>query len=61
MTTDDLIDELLVQWQELRAQGKDVTAEALCQGRPDLVPAVAEGIRKLKKFDALQREADLRR
>ena len=36
MSDDDLLDDLLLRWEELHDQGRDVTAEELCPERPDL-------------------------
>jgi serine/threonine protein kinase/WD40 repeat protein len=48
MVNDDLILDLLEQWEELRQQGSDVSPENLCAQHPEALPEVREGIRKLK-------------
>jgi serine/threonine protein kinase len=40
--------ELLLRWEELRAQGREVTAEELCQACPEHVPEVT------RRLEALQ-------
>ena len=43
-----LIADLLVRWEEAWERGEDVTAEAVCGDREDLVGAVADGIDRLR-------------
>ncbi len=42
------IEELLVQWDDQQAQGRDVSAEELCQDSPELVDELRVRIRTLK-------------
>jgi hypothetical protein len=47
------VNELVLRWQELRAQGRAVSAEELCAGRPDLVDDLRrqlEALRSMEQF-----------
>ena len=48
MTTDDTLAELLLRWEELHEQGRDVSAEELCRDCPQLAAALADRIRALR-------------
>src|SRR5688500_17463803 len=50
---DDRLNELLVQWEELRSAGRLVSAPELCRDCPDLIPALDEQIRAICSMDAL--------
>jgi len=52
MSTSDFLDEKLLQWTELRAQGIQGTAEKLCADRPELA---AELERRIHKFMAMEK------
>jgi WD40 repeat protein len=46
--TAGVLSGLLLRWQELRAQGRDVPAEELCAAQPELAAQLAEHIRAIK-------------
>src|SRR5262245_5400053 len=46
------ISELLLRWDDLREQGRDVTAEALCRDCPQLT---GEGRRRIEALEAVYR------
>jgi tetratricopeptide (TPR) repeat protein len=48
MTDEDRLAELLLRWEELHEQGRDVSAEDLCQDCPHLAPELARRIHALK-------------
>src|SRR4051812_9397435 len=48
MSNAEAVSELLVRWEELRAQGQVVSAEELCRDRPDLVEEVRRQLRALE-------------
>jgi serine/threonine protein kinase len=52
---DARVAELLEQWEELRAQGREVTAAELCAAQPELQSAVERGIQALKEMDWMER------
>src|SRR4051812_28704988 len=52
MTSTDTIDDLLIRWEELRGQGRVVTAEELCRDHPALVEEVR---RRLRALEAIYR------
>ncbi|MCA9178679.1 MAG: serine/threonine protein kinase, partial [Planctomycetales bacterium] len=53
----DLLEELLVDWELQRQQGREPTAEELCKDRPELVRELIRAISDLKEMDWLE-EAD---
>jgi WD40 repeat protein len=48
MPDDDLLADLLLQWEESHDQGRDVAVEELCRDRPDLAEPLRERIGALK-------------
>src|SRR6516165_8240658 len=48
MSTTEQLSELLLQWEELRDEGKAVTAEELCRGYPELTDVVRGRIQALE-------------
>jgi len=53
MLADPRLDGLLARWEELREQGKPVTAEELCSDCPALVAELREQIGALEAMDRL--------
>ncbi len=57
MTTDhsqsDLLDELLLQWEEASEQGRDVPVEELCRDCSDLIPLLKQRVEALKRLNWL--------
>jgi serine/threonine protein kinase len=53
---DDRIDDLLAAWEDLREQGRVVTAEEICAGCPELAPELA---RRIRVLDAMERLVNL--
>jgi serine/threonine-protein kinase len=47
MPTNTQLDDLLLRWEELRDQGKEVALDELCRDCPQLRPALAERVRLL--------------
>ncbi len=52
MSTNDLIEDLLLRWDDLREQGQNVTAEELCREHPEVL---AEVERRLRALQAMYR------
>jgi serine/threonine protein kinase len=50
MSAADLVSDLLVQWDDLREQGQQVSAEELCRDRPELLPEVKRRIHALESM-----------
>ncbi len=50
MTDEERLAELLLDWEERYERGEDVSAAELCRDRPDLVPALAERIDRLRRM-----------
>lgn len=48
MTDEDRLADLLLRWEELHEQGRDVSAEELCRDCPHLAPDLARRINALK-------------
>jgi serine/threonine-protein kinase len=48
MAENDLIEEILLDWDDLREQGRSATAEELCRDHPELVEEVGRRIRALE-------------
>ena len=58
---DDTIDELIDRWEELRAAGRDISAEELCREWPELLGEVRrqiESLRWLPSPDPIDEPAD---
>jgi serine/threonine protein kinase len=58
MTSHEGVEHLLARWDELREQGREVPAESLCTGAPQLLNELKRQIRKLKAMDWLDRPVD---
>src|SRR5262245_52185687 len=50
---DDLLIDLLVDWEERGAQGEVLSPADLCYDRPDLLPALTERIARLNRVRRL--------
>ena len=50
---EDRLGELLLRWDELRRQGRDVTARELCADCPELVEELARRIEAVRKMDSV--------
>ena len=48
MAISDHVSDLLLRWEELRDEGKTVTAEEICRECPDLTAEVRRGIETLE-------------
>lgn len=48
MSTEELIEEILLQWDELREQGRDASAEELCREHPELIKEVGRRVQALQ-------------
>jgi serine/threonine protein kinase/ABC-type branched-subunit amino acid transport system substrate-binding protein len=48
MSLDPHLSEILLNWEDARARGQDLSAEELCRAFPELMPQVEEGIRALR-------------
>lgn len=55
---EDLLAELLLQWEELRDRGQDTPASELCQEHPHLVEELARRIKALKAVSWMDRPVD---
>src|SRR5215831_23628 len=55
MVVDDRLMDLLLQWEELREQGRPVSAEELCRDCPELLDEVR---RRLRFLDAVRPEGE---
>ena len=55
MAADDRLVDLLLQWEELREQGRPVSAEELCRDCPELLDEVR---RRLRFLDAVRPEGE---
>jgi serine/threonine-protein kinase len=58
MTRQERLDELLARWEELREQGREVSAEELAGGAPELLDDVNAAVRRLKAMDWLDAPPD---
>ena len=54
MPAAEMIDDILVRWEELRQGGQDVAVEELCRDHPDLVEEVRRRIRALESVYRLR-------
>ena len=48
MSFDPHVSEILLNWEDARAHGRDLSAEELCRTCPELIPQVADRIRALR-------------
>ena len=55
MPAEDRLEEMLEEWAEEHARGRDVPAEELCRDNPSLLPQLREQIEALRRMDALAR------
>jgi hypothetical protein len=55
MAADDRLTDLLLQWEELREQGRPVSAEELCRDCPELLDEVR---RRLRFLDAVRPDCE---
>lgn len=53
MLTEQLLDDLLAEWEECRQSGHESSAEELCQGSPELLGELKKRITRLKSTDWL--------
>jgi tetratricopeptide (TPR) repeat protein/tRNA A-37 threonylcarbamoyl transferase component Bud32 len=53
MPLDERISDLLLQWEEAREQGRDLTPEELCRDCPEFLAEVARHIQALRKLAPL--------
>lgn len=54
----DQLEELLVDWEQQRQQGKELTGEELCTDNPELAPELVQMISQLKEMDWLEESND---
>ena len=57
---EERLDELLLRWDELRRQGRDVTAGELCDGCPELIPETARRIEAVRAMDSVLESGETR-
>jgi WD40 repeat protein len=48
MNNDDLLAEMLLRWDDLHQQGRDISAEELCRAHPDLLPELTRRLEALR-------------
>jgi len=53
MPLDERISDLLLQWEEAREQGRDLTPEELCRDCPALLPEIDRHVQDLRKLAPL--------
>lgn len=53
MSTSERLGDLLLHWQELQQQGKELTPEEICADCPELVEELRERIAVIKKMEAM--------
>jgi eukaryotic-like serine/threonine-protein kinase len=58
MSKYEAIEQLLANWDELREQGQEVSAEQLCADSPDILPVLKTRIDQLKAMDWLDSTVD---
>ncbi len=58
LSNDEKLEDLLVEWQLQREHGCELTAEALCADRPELVPELRTLMSRLKATDWIEESAD---
>lgn len=58
MDIEDRLEELLVEWQLLRQQGKELSAKELCVENPELVQPLARMISQLREMQWLEESDD---
>jgi serine/threonine protein kinase len=51
MSREELLSELLLQWQEHHEHGRDVSGEALCRDHPELAPELDRRIQVLRHMN----------
>ena len=57
LTDEDRLADLLLQWEELFEQGKDIPVEELCRDCPDMIPAMVERIAALKRMTWVNKQS----
>ena len=55
---EDVLSELLLQWEELQEQGQELSAADLCKDHPELMQELAERIHALKSTAWLDKQLD---
>lgn len=58
MDKHDQLEELLVDWEQNRRQGKELTLEEICEDTPELNPELSKLIRDFKATDWLEEDDD---
>jgi hypothetical protein len=58
MDKQDQLEELLVDWEQQRRQGKELTVEEVCKDSPELVPEMSKLIIDFKATDWLEDDDD---
>ncbi len=58
MDKQDQLEELLVDWEQHRRQGKELTLEEICEATPELIPELSKLIRDFKATDWLEEDDD---
>jgi serine/threonine protein kinase len=53
LSRDEQVSELLLRWQELRQQGRNLTADELCADCPELVAELRQQIQALESMEAI--------
>ena len=57
MARHEAVDDLLARWDELREQGREVSAEELAADAPELLDELKGQIQRLRAMDWLDRPA----
>lgn len=57
-TDEERLAELLLQWEEILEQGRDVSADELCRESPELIEELSRRIAALKAVDWVNRNGD---
>ena len=58
MSSQELVEKLVAQWDELREQGQEVAPEQLCADRPELLVPLKAQIQRLRSMDWLDTPLD---
>ena len=58
MSTEDLVYDLVAEWDRRQQEGEDVSAEIICADHPELAQMVAERIASVKKITAMMAEPE---
>ena len=54
----DQLEELLLDWEQQRRKGNELTVEELCTDNPEFVPELSKMISQLKEMDWLEKDDD---